>query len=408
MLRSLSLATIAIVSSAYAELSIKIGVLNDRAGISSEITGEGSVVAAQMAVEDFQAAQKGIQVEIISADHQNKPDVGAGIARRWYDIDGVDVIADVPISSVALAVSQLTRDKNKIALFSGPGASELTGAQCSPNSVLCSYDTWSLANASGRAIVQQGGDTWFFVAVDCVFGRALQRDTSDVVAASGGKVLRSVRHPLSASDFSSFLLQAQASKAKIIGLATAGTDLSTAVKQAAEFGIVQGGQKLAGLVTFISEVHALGAGAAKGLLVTESFYWDMDEPRRAWSKRFASRNGGKAPTSIQAGVYSSILHYLKAIEALKDKDPTKVMAWMKGNPTDDILFSKGQVRADGPKIHDMYLFEVKKPSEAKGEWDLYKLVATIPANEAFRLLKEGGCPPREELSRRSEQIRAVS
>ena len=395
MLRSLSLAAVAavaIASTAHAQLSVKIGVLNDRTGVSSEINGEGSVVAAQMAVEDFQAAQKGIQVEIISADRQNKPDIGVNIARRWYDTEGVDVIADVPISSVALAVSQLTRDKNKIALFSGPGASELTGAQCSPNSIMWTYDTWSLAHASGRAVVQQGGDTWFFLSVDYVFGRALQRDTSEVVTASGGKVLGSVRHPLSTSDFSSYLLQAQASKAKIIGLATAGSDLSNAIKQAAEFGIVQGGQKLVGLVTFISEVRALGTAAAQGLLVTEAFYWDMDEPRRAWSKRYADRYGGRAPTSIHAGVYSSILHYLKAVQALKDKDPAKVMAWMKANPTDDVLFGKGQVRADGRKIHDMYLFEVKKPSESKSAWDLYKLVATIPANEAFRPMDEGGCP----------------
>jgi branched-chain amino acid transport system substrate-binding protein len=395
MLRSLSLAAfaaVAIASTAHAQLSVKIGVLNDRSGFSSAITGEGSVVAAQMAIEDFQATQKGIQVEIISADHQNKPDVGLSIARRWYDTEGVDVIADVPISSVALAVNQLTREKNKIALFSGPGASELTGAQCSPNSVMWTYDTWSLAHASGRAVVQQGGDTWFFLAVDYVFGRAVQRDTSEVVTASGGKVLGSVRHPLSTSDFSSFLLQAQASKAKFIGLASAGTDMTTAIKQAAEFGIVRDGQKLAGLVTFITDVHALGTSAAQGLLVTEAFYWDMDEPRRAWSKRFADRYGGKAPTSIHAGVYSSILHYLKAVQALKDKDPAKVMAWMKANPTDDVLFGKGQVRADGRKIHEMYLFEVKKPSESKGDWDLYKLVATIPANEAFRPLDEGGCP----------------
>ncbi len=395
MLRSLSLAAfaaVAIASTAHAQLSVKIGVLNDRSGFSSAITGEGSVVAAQMAVEDFQAAQKGIQVEIISADHQNKPDVGLSIARRWYDTEGVDVIADVPISSVALAVNQLTRDKNKIALFSGPGASELTGAQCSPNSVMWTYDTWSLAHASGRAVVQQGGDTWFFLAVDYVFGRAVQRDVSEVVTASGGKVLGSVRHPLSTSDFSSYLLQAQASKAKIIGLASAGTDLTTAIKQAAEFGIVRDGQKLVGPVTFITDVHALGTSAAQGLLVTEAFYWDMDEPRRAWSKRFADRYGGKAPTSIHAGVYSSILHYLKAVQTLKDKDPAKVMAWMKANPTDDILFGKGQVRADGRKIHEMYLFEVKKPAESKGDWDLYKLVATIPANEAFRPLEEGGCP----------------
>lgn len=395
MIRGLSLvafAVVAMANTANAQLAVKIGVLNDRSGVSAEIAGEGSVVAAQMAVEDFQAAQKGIQVEIISADHQNKADIGQNIARRWYDTESVDVIADVPISSVALAVSQLTRDKNKIALFSGPGASELTGAQCSPNSILWTYDTWSLAHSAGRAAVQQGGDTWFFLTADYVFGRALQRDTSEVVTASGGKVLGSVRHPLSTSDFSSFLLQAQASKAKIIGLATAGTDMSTAIKQATEFGITQGGQKLAGLVTFITDVHALGAAASQGLLVTEAFYWDMDEPRRAWSKRYADRFRGKAPTSIHAGVYSSILHYLKAVDALKDKDPAKVMAWMKENPTDDALFGKGKVRADGRKIHNMYMFEVKKPSESKGEWDLYKLVATIPANEAFQPISEGGCP----------------
>jgi branched-chain amino acid transport system substrate-binding protein len=373
------------------QLSVKFGVLNDRSGLYADITGEGSVLATRMAIEDFKAAEKGIKAEVISGDHQNKPDVGATIARRWYDQDGVDVILDVPTSSVALAISTLTREKNKIHINSGGGSSDLTGSQCSPNTVHWTYDTWALANGTGSAMVKRGGDSWYFLTADYAFGHALERDTSAVVTKSGGKVLGSSRHPLSATDFSSFLLSAQSSKAKVIGLANAGGDTVNAIKAAADFGIVSGGQSLAGLLIFVADIKALGLQTAQGLVLSESFYWDLNDQTRAFSKRFAERHGGKMPTMVHAGVYAGALHYLKAVEALKDKDSAKVMAKMKEMPTDDPLFGKGQIRADGRKIHPMYLFEVKKPSESKGEWDLYKLVSTIPTEQAFRPLNEGGC-----------------
>ncbi len=374
------------------QLTVKLGVLNDRSGLYADITGEGSVVAARMAVEDFKAADKGIKAEVISADHQNKPDIGATIARRWYDQEGVDVILDVPTSSVALAVNQLTREKNKIFMNSGGGTSDLTGSACSPNTVHWTYDTWAMANGTGSAMVKRGGDTWYFITADYAFGHALERDTAAVVTKGGGKVLGSVKHPLSATDFSSFLLSAQASKAKVIGLANAGGDTVNAIKAAADFGIASGDQSLAGLLIFIADIKALGLQAAQGLVLTESFYWDLNDGTRAFSKRFAERQGGKMPTMVQAGVYASTLHYLKAVDALKDKDTAKVMAKMKEMPTDDPLFGKGQIRADGRKIHPLYLFEVKKPNESKGEWDLYKTLATIPAEQAFRPLGDGGCP----------------
>jgi branched-chain amino acid transport system substrate-binding protein len=373
------------------QLSVKFGVLNDRSGLYADITGEGSVLATRMAIEDFKAAEKGIKAEVISGDHQNKPDVGATIARRWYDQDGVDVILDVPTSSVALAISTLTREKNKIHINSGGGSSDLTGSQCSPNTVHWTYDTWALANGTGSAMVKRGGDSWYFLTADYAFGHALERDTSAVVTKSGGKVLGSSRHPLSATDFSSFLLSAQSSKAKVIGLANAGGDTINSIKAAADFGIVSGGQSLAGLLIFVADIKALGLQTAQGLVLSESFYWDLNDQTRAFSKRFAERHGGKMPTMVHAGVYAGALHYLKAVEALKDKDSAKVMAKMKEMPTDDPLFGKGQIRVDGRKIHPMYLFEVKKPSESKGEWDLYKLVSTIPAEQAFRPLNEGGC-----------------
>lgn len=382
---------LALTSAAQAQTAVKIGVLNDRSGLYSDITGEGSAIAARMAIEDFKAAEKGIKAEVVAADHQNKPDIGATIARRWYDQDAVDVIVDVPASSVALAVNGITREKNKIFLNSGAGTSDLTGAQCSPNTVHWAYDTWALANGTGGEMVKRGGDSWFFLTADYAFGQALERDTTAVVAKSGGKVLGAVRHPLSASDFSSFLLTAQASKAKVIGLANAGGDTINAIKAAADFGITKGGQSLAGLLIFISDIHALGPQAAQGLVLTESFYWDLNEGTRAFSKRFGERNGGKMPTMVHAGVYGSVLHYLKAVETLKDKDTAKVMAKMKEMPTDDPLFGKGTIRADGRKLHDMYLFEVKKPAESKAPWDLYKTLATIPADKAFRPMADGGC-----------------
>lgn len=372
---------------------VKIGVMNDMSGVYADIGGPGSVVAAKMAVEDFQKMSKaGLKVEIVSADHQNKPDVGSTVARQWYDTDGVDAIADVPTSSVALAVSQVTRDKGKAFLATGPATADLTGKACSPNTVHWLYDTWMLANGTGSAIVKTGGDTWFFLTADYAFGHALERDTEAVVLKNGGKVLGKVRHPLATQDFSSFLLQAQASKAKVIGLANAGGDTINSIKQAAEFGIVKGGQSLAGLLVFLTDVHGLGLQTAQGLIVTETFYWDLNDQTRAWSKRFAAANGGKYPSMDHAGVYAVILHYLKAVEAAKTDDGTKVVAKMKELPTDDPLFGKGTIRQDGRKIHPAYLFEVKKPSESKGPYDYYKLRATIPADQAFRPLAEGGCP----------------
>ena len=382
---------------AHAQFSgnaIKIGVLNDQSGTYADLAGPGSTLAAKMAVEDFKAANKGFTtpIEVIAADHQNKPDVGSQIARKWYDSDGVDVIVDVPTSSVALAVNQVTKEKGKALIVSTGASSDLTGKACSPNTVHWTYDTWQLANGTGSAIVKTGGDSWFFLTADYAFGHALERDTEAVVLKSGGKVLGKVRHPFPSADFSSFLLQAQASKAKIIGLANAGADTTNAIKQAAEFGIVKGGQNLAGLLVFLTDVHALGLDKAQGLIFTESFYWDLNDQTRAWSKRYGAAHGGKMPSMGQAGVYSGVLHYLKAVAALKSDDGTKVVAKMKELPTDDPLFGKGSVRADGRKIHNSYLFEVKKPSESKGPWDYYKLRATVPADQAFRPMAEGGCP----------------
>jgi len=372
---------------------IKIGVMNDMSGTYKDLSGQGSVVAARMAVEDFGAAAKGMKVEIVGADHQNKPDVGSNVVRTWIDTDKVDVIVDVPTSSVALAVNEIVRDKNKVFLVSGAAASDLTGPKCTPNTIHWTYDTWALANGTGQAIVKTGGDSWFFLTANYAFGLALERDTAAVVTKNGGKVLGQVRHPFPATDFSSFLLQAQASKAKVIGLANAGADTINSIKQAAEFGIVKGGQSLAGLLVFITDVKSLGLPTAQGLIFTEAWYWDMNDVNRAFAKKFAEQNNGVFPSMVHAGVYSAVTHYLKAIEALKsDADGAAVVAKMKAMPTDDQLFGKGTVRADGRKIHPMYLFEVKKPADSKGPWDLYNLRATIPAEEAFRPLSEGGCP----------------
>jgi branched-chain amino acid transport system substrate-binding protein len=395
-LSSIAVALALSAGAAQAQISdgvIKIGVLNDMSGLYADLTGPGSVVAARLAVEDFGAAKKGMKVEIIGADHQNKPDVGSTIARTWYDTDKVDVIVDVPTSSVALAVNQITREKGKAFLVSGAATSDLTGKACSPNTIHWTYDTWMLANGTGSAIVKTGGDSWFFLTADYAFGHALERDTEAVVLKNGGKVLGKVRHPFPGSDFSSFLLQAQSSKAKIIGLANAGGDTINSIKQAAEFGIVKGGQNLAGLLVFLTDIKALGLQTAQGLIFTETFYWDQNDATRAFTKRFsaqAPRNN--YPTMIHAGVYSAVLHYLKAVEALKSDDGTKVIEQMKKMPTDDPLFGKGSVRADGRKLHPALLVEVKKPAESKGPWDLYKIRATIPADQAFRPEKDGGCP----------------
>jgi branched-chain amino acid transport system substrate-binding protein len=394
MLKRILLATAlagVLAAPALAQTAVKIGVLNDRSGLYADLTGEGSAVAARMAVEDFEAAKKGINVTIVSADHQNKPDVGSNIARQWYDQEGVDAIVDVPTSSVALAINQITRDKNKVFLNSGAATSDLTGKACSPNTVHWTYDTYALAQGTGAAMVKAGGDSWYFLTADYAFGHALERDTEAVVTKSGGKVLGKVRTPFPGQDFSSFLLQAQASRAKVIGLANAGGDTINSIKQAGEFGITQGGQKLAGLLVFITDVHALGLQTAQGLVLTESFYWDLNEKTREWSARFQKAHNGNKPSMVQAGVYSAVLHYLKAIEAAKSKDAPVVMAKMKEMPTDDPLFGKGTIRVDGRKMHDMYLFEVKKPAESKGAWDYYKLVATLPADQAFRPLAESEC-----------------
>jgi branched-chain amino acid transport system substrate-binding protein len=393
LIAALFAATAATAQAQVSDSVVKIGVLNDQSSLYADIGGPGSVVAAKMAVDDYMKSHKSsLKVEIVSADHQNKPDVGSQIARQWYDVDKVDVIVDVPNSGVALAVSGVTREKGKAFLVTGAASADLTGKACSPNTIHWLYDTWNLAHGTGSAVVKTGGDTWFFITADYAFGHALERDTADVVKANGGKVLGAVRHPLNTQDFSSFLLQAQSSKAKVIGLANAGGDTINSIKQAAEFGIVKGGQQLAGLLVFLSDVHGLGLDKAQGLVLTETFYWDLNDQTRAWSKRFAAQNGGKYPTMNHAGVYSAVLHYLKAVDAGKTDDGTKVIAKMKELPTDDPLFGKGRVRQDGRKIHPAYLFEVKKPSESKYPYDYYKLRATIPADQAFRPEKEGGCP----------------
>jgi branched-chain amino acid transport system substrate-binding protein len=377
-----------------APLSVKVGVLSDMSGLYADIGEQGSVVAAHMAVEDFNPASHNMNVEIVSADHQNKPDIGSEIARRWFDVDHVNAIADVPNSGVALAVSNVTRDKNGVFLISGAADSDLTDKQCSPNTVHWAYDTWALAHGTGEAIVKQGGKSWFFVTADYAFGHALERDTAAVVKAAGGEVLGAVRAPLNTADFSSYLLQAQSSKAQVIGLANAGGDTINAVKQAAEFGIVQGGQRLAGLLVFLTDVHALGLQTAQGLTLTTAFYWDLDDRTRAFTKRFAALNDGKYPTMVQAGVYSSVLHYLAAVAKVgSPTDGAKVVEATKATRYDDPLFGDTVVRPDGRAIHAMYLVEVKKPSESKSAYDYFKVLAKIPADKAFRPLaeEEGTC-----------------
>ncbi len=378
---------------ALAGTPVKIGVLNDRSGVYADISGEGSVVAARMAVEDFRPLARDLAVEVVAGDHQNKPAVGAALARAWYDREGVDAIFDVPTSSVALAVHQVTRERNKVFVDSGAGTADLTGPDCSPNTVHWTFDTVALANGTGGAMVKRGGTTWFFVTADYAFGEAVQRDTTALILRNGGTVLGSVKTPFPASDFAPALRQAQASGAKVIGLANAGGDTIGAVREAARLKVTEGGQALAGLLIFSSDIHSLTPKVAQGLVLTEPFYWDLNDATRAFSDRFARRFGGRKPTAAQAGVYAGVLHYLKAVAVLnKADDGRRVVATMKDLPTDDPLFGKGTIRPDGRKIHDMYLFEVKKPSESKGEWDLYRTLATIPGVEAFRPLDRGGCP----------------
>jgi branched-chain amino acid transport system substrate-binding protein len=374
--------------------TVKIGALSDQSGLYADLGGPGSTLAAQMAVEDSGLTGKGWKIDVISGDHQNKPDVGTSIARQWFDVDKVDVIVDVPNSGVALAVNNVIKEKNGVYINSGAATSDLTNAQCTPNTVHWTYDTYMLAHSTGQALVKAGGDSWFFLTADYAFGAALERDTTAVVLANGGKVLGSVKHPLNTSDFSSFLLQAQASKAKIIGLANAGGDTTNAIKQAAEFGIVRGGQKLAALLLFLTDVKAIGLETAQGLNFTETFYWDMNDQTRAFSKKFAARmKNGAPPTMVQAGVYAGLIHYFKALEALggNPHDGAKVVEKMKSIPTDDPLFGKGEIEPNGRAIHAAYLFEVKKPTESKGPWDFYKLVGTVPGDQAFTPLSESKC-----------------
>jgi branched-chain amino acid transport system substrate-binding protein len=385
----------AAVSGAFAQdKTVKIGVLTDNSGLYSDLGGAGSTLAAQMAIEDSGLAAKGWKITVISADHQNKPDIAVNIARQWVDVEKVDIFMDVLNSGVALAVNNLVKEKNSIMINTGAASSDLTNAQCSPNTIHWVYDTYMLANSTGQALVKAGGDTWYFLTADYAFGAALERDTSAVVVKAGGKVIGGVKHPLNTADFSSFLLQAQASKAKIVGMANAGGDTTNTIKQASEFGIVAGGQKLAGLLLFITDVHSLGLKVAQGLNFTETFYWDLNDGTRAFSKRFSDRMKNKAqPSMVQAGVYSGLVHYFKALEANggNPHDGIKMVEKMKSMPTDDPLFGKGTIRADGRKIHPAYLFEVKKPEESKGPWDYYKLIGTTPGEQAFRPLSESSC-----------------
>jgi branched-chain amino acid transport system substrate-binding protein len=374
--------------------TVKIGALSDQSGLYADLGGPGSTLAAQMAVEDSGLTSKGWKIDIISGDHQNKPDIGTAIARQWFDVDKVDVIVDVPNSGVALAVNNVIKEKNGVYINSGAATSDLSNAQCSPNTVHWTYDTYMLAHTTGQALVKAGGDTWFFLTADYAFGAALERDTTAVILANGGKVVGGVKHPLNTSDFSSFLLQAQSSKAKIIGLANAGGDTTNAIKQAAEFGIVKGGQKLAALLLFLTDVKAIGLETAQGLNFTETFYWDLNDQTREFSKKFAARiKNGAPPTMVQAGVYAGLRHYFKALEALggNPHDGVKVVEKMKSMPTDDALFGKGEIQPNGRTIHSAYLFEVKKPSESKGPWDFYKLVGTVPGDQAFTPLSESKC-----------------
>jgi branched-chain amino acid transport system substrate-binding protein len=374
---------------------VKIGVLNDMSSLYADIGGPNAVVAVKMAVEDSGLLAKGWKIDVIGGDHQNKPDVGVNIARQWIDTEKVDAIADTPNSGVALAVSNVVKEKNAVLLNNGAATADLTGKACNANTISYSYDTYMLANGTGKALTKAGGDTWFFLTADYAFGAALERDTSAVVKANGGKVLGGVKHPLNTSDFSSFLLQAQSSKSKVVGLANAGGDTTNAIKQASEFGITAQGQKLAALLLFVNDVHSLGLKTAQGLTFTESFYWDLNDQTRAFSKRFSEKvNNHAMPSMTQAGNYAVVLHYLKTLDALggNPHDGAKVVAKMKEIPTDDPLFGKGPLRADGRRIIPAYLFEVKKPEESKYPWDYYKLIATISPEDAAKPLEASDCP----------------
>ncbi len=380
---------------AYAQFSgdtVKIGVATDMSSLYSDINGPGAVVATQMAIDDFGGTVAGKKIELVTGDIQNKADVAASLAGRWYDSENVDVILGAGASSSSIAIEGVAGEKKKVFLATDPASSDITGKLCNPYTIHWVYDTSALANGTGSAVVKSGGKTWFFLTADYAFGYALERDVSAVVTKAGGKVLGDIKHPINTQDFSSFLLQAQASKAQIIGLANAGGDTINSIKQAAEFGIVKGGQKLAGLLVFVSDVHSLGLERAQGLRLTEAFYWDLNDKTRAFSKRFAEKFKGKMPTMVQAGFYSAALAYLNAVKAAGTDNAEKVMATMKAAKWDDPVFGKSWIRPDGRKMHDMYLFEVKTPAESKGAWDYYKLLATIPAEQAFRPMDQGGCP----------------
>jgi branched-chain amino acid transport system substrate-binding protein len=386
--------TWAVAARARAEISggvVKLGVLTDETGVLSAPSGQGSIEATRMAVEDFGGKAAGKPIEIIHADHQNKTDIGAAIARRWIDIEGVDAIVDVPNSAIVLAVQEITKEKNRVLLVSTAATADLTGKACSPVGVHWTWDTYAVAASAAKAIVSQGGDSWFFLTADYAFGHAMQRDATRFIEASGGKVIGSVRHPLGTTDFASFLLQAQSSRAKIVGLANGGSDMTNSIKQAAEFGIARGGQRLAALSAVITDVHAVGLADAQGLLLAESFYWDRTEESRQWSKRFFARRG-VMPTQMQAGVYSAVTHYLKAVDALGSDEAKAVVARMRDMPIHDFFADRGFLRADGRMVHDMYLVEVKKPEESHYPWDYYKILKVIPGEEAFRPMSEGGCP----------------
>lgn len=377
---------------AWADTNVKLGVLTDLSGPYADLSGKGSVIATQMAVEEFKKLHPDFKIEVISADHQNKPDIGSSVVRKWFDQDGVDAVVDVASSGVAMAVGQLAKDGNKVFLASGPASSDITNKACSPNTIQWTYDTYALSKSTGSALVQSGGNKWFFITTDYVFGHAMERDTSRFVEAAGGKVVGRARAPINTPDFSSFLLQARSSGANVVGLANAGADTINAVKQAAEFGLTKGGIRLAGLLVDITDVHGLGLPASQGLVITQAFYWDLNDSTRAFSKRFAERAEGKIPGQVHAGAYSATLHYLKALAAGAPKtDGKAVVAKMEELPTEDEAFGKGSVRKDGRKLHDMYLFEVKKPAESSGGWDLYKRLATVPADQAFRPLAESEC-----------------
>ncbi|MBR0684967.1 ABC transporter substrate-binding protein [Bradyrhizobium manausense] len=370
---------------------LKIGVLSDFSSVYSDIGGQGNVEAAKMAIEDFGGQMFGKPIDMVAADVLNKPDVASTIARKWWETEGVDMIIDLPTSATALAVMELSKQYEKIMIVTDAASSDITGKSCSPYTAHWTYDTYANAHTVGSAIVKNGGDSWFFLTADYVFGHSVERDTGDVVKAAGGKVLGSVKHPLNTADFSSFLLQAQASKAKIIGLANGGGDTINAIKQAGEFGIVAGGQNLAAIVMFISDVHSLGLKLAQGLIITEAYYWDLNDKTRAFGKRFLERVK-RMPTMNQAATYSATLHYLKAVQAAGSKDTKTVMAKMRELPVKDAFTDNGVLREDGRMVHSMFLFQVKKPEESKAPWDYYRLLAEVPADQAFRPLKDGGCP----------------